>query len=59
MGVNTQKALKLGQFVTAAYNPAKTVPLPYPLPFNYRPVSVISLALTVEEKRVQHIRLRF
>ena len=41
MAMDIQKALKLGQFVSAAYNPVSTNPAKYALPFNYQVVQVL------------------
>jgi predicted lipase len=41
MTMDIQKALKLGQFVTAAYNPLTTNPATYPVPLGYQQVQAI------------------
>jgi hypothetical protein len=41
MAMDIQKALKLGQFVSAAYSPVSTNPVKYAPPFNYQVVQVL------------------
>jgi len=41
MAMDIQKALKLGQFVAAAYSPVSTNPVKYSPPFNYQVVQVL------------------
>ena len=41
MTLDIQNALRLGQFVNAAYNPVSTNPAKYSLPFNYQLVQVL------------------
>ena len=41
MAMDIQKALKLGQFVSAAYSPVGSSPVKYALPFNYQVVQVL------------------
>ncbi len=41
MAMDIQKALKLGQFVSAAYSPVGSNPVKYALPFNYQVVQVL------------------
>src|SRR5258708_4292135 len=41
MSMDIQKALKLDQFASAAYNPSSTAPVQYPIPFNYQLVELL------------------
>lgn len=41
MAMDLQKALNLGQFVNAAYNPLPTNPVTYPVPLGYQQVQVL------------------